>query len=187
MNTRSITTENPPSGAGNTFRVRRRIAAASLGLGLTVTLTACGSFQEGLSERAAGHTKTYSFDTGKQGKADKVLPDWVPDDATEVQEVIRTTGSERILTMRSSVDALPDTCEVVDADTPLEPRPEYTTEASKDFRSDSTLKATWWSKGQEAQSTHMCGAWWVGEKDGSLFAFKPERVNTEIEEQPDPS
>jgi hypothetical protein len=85
----------------------------------------------------------------------------------------RPGGAERIVTMRARIDDLPDDCVPVSAERPLAPHPADGDPA--DFRSVSTLAADWWPAEAEQEATVMCGAWWVGERDGVLYAFTPER------------
>ncbi|MFJ2300352.1 hypothetical protein [Oerskovia paurometabola] len=105
-------------------RRSRTLAVVALGGLAALALSACGGLSESLSERNDGHTKTYAFDTGKEGKADEVVPAWVPDDAATVQGIFRTTGTERLLTYRGSLDGLPADCTTVSAENPLTPQPE---------------------------------------------------------------
>ncbi|WP_410603095.1 hypothetical protein [Amycolatopsis sp. lyj-90] len=127
----------------------------------TVALTGCG-LKEGLTEKANGHVKTVGYPNGVEGKRDKDarVPDWVPDRAMSITEVIRTTGSERIL--RFVGGELPSTCV---------PGPAATQAA--------TLAAPWWPQGQESRTDKVCGEWHVLVQDGDVYAFKPETlVNT---------
>ncbi len=126
-----------------------------------VTMTGCG-LKEGLTEKANGHVKTVAYATGAEGKRDQDvrLPDWVSDRATSVTEVIRTTGSERIL--RFTGGDLPANCVPGAAST-----------------QPATLAAEWWPQGQESRTDKVCGEWHVLVKDGAVYGFKPETlVNT---------
>lgn len=40
---------------------------------------------------------SYEFDSGFEGKDQKVLPEWLPNEAVNVKEIVRSTGNERIL------------------------------------------------------------------------------------------
>ncbi|MCR1981881.1 hypothetical protein NSA53_06435 [Cellulosimicrobium cellulans] len=166
---------------------RRMLGALTVAAGAALLLSACGSIGEAVAENRAGHTTTYEFATGKAGKAEAVLPDWVPDSATDVREVVRTTGDERILTMTADPGALPASCTPVSADHPLEPRPEHGELDAIDYRTAATLEASWWEEGTEQSATVMCGKWWVGSHDGALFGFTPELKVVEVEDQPDPA
>jgi chitodextrinase len=164
----------------------RGLGVLALAAGVVVSVTACGSLAASLAERSDGHTKAFEYATGAQGKADDALPSWVPDDAADVRGVFRTTGDEAILTMTADEADLP-ACDAVTATAPLAPRPERGDLRPEDYRTDSTLKASWWTAGQEGEATRMCGAWWVGAQDGEIFAFTPELTAVEIEDQPDPA
>ncbi|WP_353709376.1 hypothetical protein ABRQ22_09775 [Cellulosimicrobium sp. ES-005] len=164
---------------------RRLLGALTLAAGAALLLSACGSIGEAVAENRAGHTKTYEFATGEAGKADGVLPDWVPDSATDVREVVRTTGDERILSMTADLGALPASCTAVSSEHPLEPRPERGDLTADDYRTAATLEAAWWEAGTEQGATAMCGKWWVGAQDGRLYGFAPELKVVTIEEQPD--
>jgi hypothetical protein len=166
---------------------RRVLGALTLAAGAALLLSACGSIGEAVAENRAGHTKTYEFATGEAGKAEGVLPDWVPDSATDVREVVRTTGDERILSMTADLGALPASCTAVSSEHPLEPRPERGDLTADDYRTAATLEASWWESGTEQGATAMCGKWWVGAQDGRLYGFAPELTVVEIEDQPDPA
>ncbi|KZB81562.1 hypothetical protein [Amycolatopsis regifaucium] len=124
----------------------------------TVTLAGCG-LKESLTEKANGHVKAVGYPTGAEGKRDKDarLPEWVPDKAASVTEVIRTTGSERLL--RFTGGELPDLC----VPGPAAPR-------------TATLIAPWWPQGQESRTDKVCGEWHVLVQDGAVYAFKPETL-----------
>ncbi|MFF2623221.1 hypothetical protein [Oerskovia jenensis] len=177
-----ITNTTSPSIA----RRSRTLAVVALGGLAALTLSACGGISESLSERNDGHTKTYAFDTGKEGKAEEVVPTWVPDDAAKVQGIFRTTGTERLLTFQGSLDGLPADCTTVSAENPLVPQPERKGFTAEDYRTDATLLATWWPAGQETSSTVMCGKWWISADGEDVYAFTPELTRVEIEKQPTP-
>ncbi len=128
--------------------------------GAAVALTGCG-LKEALAEKANGHVRTVGYTTGAEGKRDQEirLPDWVPDQARSVTEVVRTTGSERIL--RFTGVNLPATCVPGAAAT-----------------QSATLVADWWPQGQESRTDEVCGEWHVLVRDGAVYAFKPETLNT---------
>lgn len=123
-----------------------------------VTLSACG-LKEGLTEKANGHVKTVGYATGAEGKRDEDarLPEWVPDGATSVTEVIRTTGSERLL--RFTGGTLPAVC--VPGAAATQP---------------ATLSAQWWPQGQESRTDKVCGEWHVLVQGADVYAFKPETL-----------
>ncbi|GAA1723768.1 hypothetical protein GCM10009809_19480 [Isoptericola hypogeus] len=187
MTHHTITT--PASIPVTTTRDRRyrALGALALAAGVAVTTTACAGISEALSERNAGHTKAFTYDSGRSGKNAEVLPAWVPDDAADVRGVFRTTGDEVILLMDADVADLPVTCQAVDDAHPLATAPARDGVKAEDVRDASTLKAGWWTAGQEQDATFVCDGWWVGEADGALFAFTPELTAVEIEEQPDPA
>ncbi|MFC8599548.1 hypothetical protein [Isoptericola sp. NPDC057191] len=164
----------------------RGVGALAVAAVVAVTTSACGAITEALQDRNAGHTKEFSYDSGASGKAADVLPAWVPDDASDVRGVFRTTGDEVILTMDADLADLPAACSAVDADHPLVAVPARDGLTVEDYRVDSTLRATWWTTGQEQEATRLCDAWWVGAQDGALFAFTPELKAVKIEDQPDP-
>ncbi|MFK0249666.1 hypothetical protein ACIQUM_33620 [Amycolatopsis azurea] len=124
----------------------------------TVALSGCG-LKEGLTEKANGHVKTVGYTTGAEGKRDEKarLPEWVPDRARSVTEVIRTTGSERIL--RFTGGTLPAECVPGAAATQA-----------------ATLAAQWWPQGQESRTDKVCGEWHVLVQGDDVFAFKPETL-----------
>ena len=163
----------------------RTLLVVALGGLAALTLSACGSIAEGLEERDAGHTKTFAFETGKEGKDEKVVPTWVPDDAAKVRGIFRTTGDERLVTFQGSLDGLPADC------TAVVRRPGVlcleADQVADDYRTDSTLRASWWPAGQEATSTVMCGKWWISAEGEDVYAFTPEMTRVEIEKQPTPA
>ncbi|MEL7978049.1 hypothetical protein AAG589_19440 [Isoptericola sp. F-RaC21] len=165
----------------------RGVGVLALASVVAVTTTACGAISEALQDRSSGHTKAFTYDSGADGKADEGLPSWVSDDASDVRGVFRTTGDEVILTMDADVASLPSDCTSVDADHPLVAEPARGTLTADDYRTGSTLKASWWTAGQEQDATLQCDGWWVGTKDGALFAFTPELKAVKIEDQLDPA
>ncbi|RSN16523.1 hypothetical protein DMC63_23680 [Streptomyces sp. WAC 05977] len=124
----------------------------------TVALSGCG-LKEGLTEKANGHVKTVGYTTGAEGKrdADARLPEWVPDGATSITEVIRTTGSERLLKFTGGT--LPSVCVPGAA-----------------AAQAATLAAQWWPVGQESRTDKVCGEWHVLVQGADVYAFKPETL-----------
>lgn len=165
-------------------RTRRRLGATAVVAGAVLALTGCaGPLAEALGR--APEARTQSYPTGAAAKADGDLPDWVPDDAADVRVVARPGGAERIVAMAADLAALPEECAPVSPDRPLGARPVVAAssdaaggeaaEDPADFRTVSTLRADWWPVEAEQDATVLCGAWWVGERDGTLYAFTPER------------
>jgi hypothetical protein len=142
----------------------RTIRVAGLAIaGATVAagLAGCG-LGEGVTESSNGHVKTVAYASGTEGKNNEEarLPGWVPVQAKSVTEVIRTTGSERILRYTSAGAGLPATCS---------PGPAATAAA--------TLAAPWWPLGQEGKSDRVCEQdWHVFVEGGTVYAFKPETI-----------
>ncbi|WP_147794550.1 hypothetical protein [Cellulomonas sp. Y8] len=151
---------------------RRLLGALSLAAAAALSLSACGGAVANALGRQPDPRAT-TFATGADAKADASLPGWAPDGATDVRVKQRPGGDERIVTMRAALADLPDDCVPVSAEHPLAPRPAQGDPA--DFRSVSTLTADWWPAEAEQDATVMCGSWWVGERDGVLYAFTPER------------
>ena len=131
------------------------------------------------------HIKAWDFDTAAEGLSDGILADWAPASATDIHIVQRTTGEERIVTMTADIDDLPNSCVPVSAEHPLEPRPERENSDPANYRTASTIKAEWWTSGQEQEATMTCGKWWIGQDDDQLWAFTPELTMVAIEEQAD--
>jgi hypothetical protein len=146
-----------------------------------LAISGCGAIGDSLRGQDDGDVKTYEFTTGADGKAEDVIPEWVPDGAKRVRYVMRTTGDERLMVMRATAAALPDSCEEVPQDE-LGPRPVRAGQKPDDYRTDATLTAQWWDEGREHKSTIMCGAWWVSPVGDSLFGFRPELKSVQIEE-----
>ena len=131
-------------------------------------------------------TATHEFSTGTAGKEKAVVPAWVPDQATELKEVQRTTGNERILRMKYA-GTLPDSCTAIGAvgkptDAELAAGLGHESDikaadipdlVAKQYRTP-LLSADWWPTGQENKSTHLCGKWWVSADSGLLYAYSPE-------------
>lgn len=152
---------------------RRLLGVLSLAAASVLLLSACGGAVADALGRQPRPRAT-AFATGADAKAAEALPGWAPDGATDVRVKQRPGGAERIVSMRARLDDLPDDCVPVSAERPLAPRPADGGDPA-DFRSVSTLAADWWPVEVEQHATVMCGAWWVGERDGVLYAFTPER------------
>jgi hypothetical protein len=108
------------------------------------------------------HVLTVNYPSGVEGKHNKdaALPGWVPDEARSVTEVVRTTGSERLLRFTSGV-ALPDTCG-----------------QGKASPTAATLSADWWPRGQERRTNQVCDENWHVFVDGdTVYAFRPETTD----------
>lgn len=149
------------------------IAAA---LGAALALSAC-------SGSDPAHIKAWDFDDAAAGREDGVLAGWAPDTATDIHILQRTTGEERIVTMTADIVDLPAECTPVSEENPLEPRPERRGSDPADYRTASTITASWWQAGQEQDATMTCGKWWVGQDGTDLWAFTPELQAVTVEEQ----
>ncbi|GIG36540.1 hypothetical protein [Cellulomonas pakistanensis] len=151
---------------------RRVLGALTIAAAAVLALSACG----GAVSEALGRgpePRASAYPSGADAKSAQALPAWAPDAATDVRVKQRPGGAERIVTMRAGLADLPDDCVPVSADRPLAPAPAEGDPT--DFRTVSTLAADWWPAEAEQDATVMCGAWWVGERDGVLYAFTPER------------
>ena len=143
-------------------RAARMTGTAVSGALAVVALAGCG-LDEAVTEKSNGHVKTVDYASGKEGKDNQEakLPGWVPDQAKSVTEVIRTTGSERILRFTSGDAELPAAC-IPGAAAP--------TAAS--------LTADWWPRGQEEKADQVCDQDWHVYVDGdTVYAFKPETID----------
>lgn len=148
------------------------LGALSIAAAAVLTLSACGgAVSEALGR--APDPRASTFPSAADAKAADMLPAWAPDGATDVRLKQRPGGAERIVTMRARLSDLPDDCVAVSPDRPLAPAP--ADGDPSDFRTVSTLSADWWPTEAEQDASVMCGAWWVGERDGVLYAFTPER------------
>lgn len=153
---------------------RRLLGVTAVAAGVVLVVSACaGPVADAFGGQPDDTASTYP--TGTAAKQSAHLPDWVPDDAADVRVKTRPGGSERIVTMRADVASLPTDCVPVSAERPLAPHPVGEGADPADFRSVSTLRADWWPVEQEQAATLICGEWWVGEHEGSLYAFTPER------------
>ena len=162
-------------------------------LGLASTTVLAGLAMTGCSalgiESKYDKTSSYEFATGTEGKEKDVVPAWAPDQATELKEVQRTTGNERILRMKYA-GPLPESCialgtagkptaEELASGLKAEPgvKPEDIAGVVAKQYQTPLLSADWWPTGKENQSTHLCGKWWVSQESGVLYAFSPEQQN----------
>lgn len=144
-------------------RAARGTGVAVAGVMTVVALAGCGGLSEAVTEHGNGHVKMVTYASGKEGKDNKdaQLPDWVPDQAKSVTEVIRTTGSERVLRFTSADAGSLTACE---------PGAAATTAA--------TLIADWWPRGQESKTDQICdGDWHVYVDGDTVYAFKPETID----------
>lgn len=127
-------------------------------------------------------SKEHQVASGAEGKEAELLADWVPDDASDVYIMQRTTGSERLLTFEYSGDVPEECLPIETTGDPTEEALEeaYATDArTADDAVDTwstvpTLEADWWPEGQEAQTTHLCGRWWVSQDGGTFYGFGAE-------------
>lgn len=129
---------------------------------------------------------SHDFTTGAEGKEKGTLPLWVPDEASDIKEMVRTTGNERILRLNYS-GALPETCtKITVAGKPSvnELTAGLNHEEPRDAKGLAAvvqqqyqiplLSADWWPTGQESRATHLCGKWWVSTVAEKVYAFAPE-------------
>ncbi|MFD9895682.1 hypothetical protein ACFWY9_40595 [Amycolatopsis sp. NPDC059027] len=143
----------------------RRVATVMIAGGaaaLSVTTLAGCALSEAVTEASNGHVKSVDYATGAAGKADAnvKLPDWVPDTAKSVTEVIRTTGSERLLRFTLDDPASLSTCA-----------------PGKPDAKPATLTADWWPSGQEGRTDRVCAtAWHVLVQGNTVYAYAPETI-----------
>jgi hypothetical protein len=154
---------------------RRLLGVLAVAAGAVLALSACGGALTGSAPTEPATT----YASGADAKAGSALPAWVPDDAEDVRVKARPGGAEHIVTMRADLGDLPADCVPVSAEQPLAPRPADADPA--EFRRVSTLRADWWPAEQEQDASMMCGAWWVGEHDGALYAFTPESRRVSVD------
>ncbi|AJT42460.1 hypothetical protein [Psychromicrobium lacuslunae] len=149
--------------------MKRTAAVIALAASSILLLSACNAGVNG-NENDKQETKTFA--TAKDGAG--VLPSWIPDGATDIKEVLRTTGSERIISMKNV--KLPASCQALPAG--QKPTPADDTDSNvkaADFVTDgATLKAAWWPNGTEQKAKSRCGKWWVTVDGDTTFAFSPE-------------
>lgn len=162
---------------------RKTPILASASVLAALVLAGCSSLGiESTYDKSASH----EFSTGAEGKEQKVLPAWVPDEATNIKEVVRTTGNERILRM-DHPGALPRSCVAI-AETGMPtvaelaeglelegpaPMQEIAGRVDSQYQTP-LLAADWWPTGQENLTTHLCGKWWVARDAGGITAYAPE-------------
>ncbi|MFF1879516.1 hypothetical protein [Leifsonia sp. NPDC058230] len=163
---------------------RKVLAASSLAIVTALALSSCSVF-DAITENQQGHIRAIAYATGAEGLAstDATLPSWVPADARDIKEKIRTTGSERILIMRSTLRDLPGNCEAHTPGTPIERAPKkLDSGATLTYLGVPTIEATWWPEGVEKKASVVCdGSWWIASEGEQLYAFSPERSTTKIE------
>lgn len=161
-------------------RVVPAVAVAALVSGLL--LAGCGWIEDIGDGLDASKSKERHAETGAAGKESELLADWVPDEARDVYVMQRTTGSERLLTFEYAGE-VPQGCvksEVTGKPTEQELDLAYATDLRTrdrqvdEWSTEPTLEADWWPPGQEAQTTHLCGRWWVSSDDGTFYAFAAE-------------
>ncbi|MHA7157760.1 hypothetical protein ACX8Z7_06920 [Glutamicibacter endophyticus] len=162
-----------------TMKQASKLGLSVLALGGALTMTGCSI--------ASDHTETHSYATAAEGKSAKVVANWIPDDATDVQIKQDTTNNERVV-RATYAGKLPKTCTAMA--TKGKPTVEERVKALK--HEDSTtggkftpqelvekqesaarLKADFYPEGTESQATDLCGKWWVSQSDGYLYAFTP--------------
>lgn len=164
---------------------RSSLAVASAGL-VTLLLAGCtAEIQHGVEDLSNGHVREVSYATGTEGldSDDLTIPSWIPEEATEITEKIRTTGSERIMRLHLDAADLADVCTPWPSDTPPK-RAARTVDGQPDieYRSSATLEAEWWKPSAEQHATFVCDdEWWVTIDHDWVYAFSPERTNTVIE------
>jgi len=149
-----------------------------------LALTGCSWTEDIADSLDDSDSKPHQVDTGAEGKESGLLADWVPDDARDVRVMQRTTGSERLLTFTYDGE-IPADClaiETVGAPTEAELEESYATDPrSAAFEVDRwtttpTLEADWWPAGQEEDTTHLCGRWWVSASDETFYAFAADQT-----------
>ncbi|XGU18672.1 hypothetical protein ACETU7_24100 [Rhodococcus sp. 3Y1] len=100
-------------------------------------MTSCsGTFEKFDDSKAYKKTETFSFAQASNGI--DTLPSWVPAGATGIDEVIRTTGNERILRMTANIAEIDHNSCI--ARPTVETRP-------------ASLSAQWWPTGVEKGSS----------------------------------
>ncbi|ABY24873.1 lipoprotein, putative [Renibacterium salmoninarum ATCC 33209] len=151
--------------------MKKTITFLALASVTAVSLSACTIGANG-NENDKRETK--SFSTCADGKKQKVLPSWIPDSATDIKEVIRTTGSERIITMKNGTP--PSSCTTIPAGkTALCGDDAESSQKAEDFSADApSLTADWWPVEIEKNATVLCGKWLVTVEGNNTYAFSPE-------------
>ncbi|MFB9714536.1 hypothetical protein [Arthrobacter methylotrophus] len=149
--------------------MRRTAAAITLSVGAALLLSACNPGVNG-NENDKQETKTFA--TAKDGSG--VLPGWIPEQATDIKEMLRSTGFERIIVMKNVT--LPNSCKTI----PAGQKPAPVDDADGKFKAadynsgEATLKADWWPAGTEQKASSLCGKWWVTVDGESTYAYSPE-------------
>jgi hypothetical protein len=140
--------------------VRSKAVLAAAGIGVIAAVSACG-LGDSLQDKANDHVKAVSYETGEQGKAnaDAKLPSWVPDDAKSVTELIRTTGSERMLRYQPGASGLPASCKPGRAEAKAP-----------------TMTADWWPDGQHKRTDRDCDGWHVAVESDAVYGYRAETV-----------
>ncbi|MGL3807097.1 hypothetical protein ACSYDW_13465 [Paeniglutamicibacter sp. R2-26] len=174
-------TRTVPLSATTSSRSRMTVLVSATALA-ALTLTGCSALG---FESKYDKTASYEFSTPAEGKG--VVPVWVPEGATELKEIQRTTGKERILRMKHA-GSLPGSCLALgtagkpttrELTAGLESEPGVKSDAIADIVATQyqtpLLSADWWPAGKENQATHLCGKWWVSQEAGVLYAFSPEQ------------
>ncbi|GMA31559.1 hypothetical protein [Litorihabitans aurantiacus] len=163
-----------------TTRTRRTApATATLAAVALLALTGCSTFSDLGDSLSGSDTKEHSVDTGAEGKESQLLASWVPDDASDVKVMQRTTGSERLLTFTHDGDLPADCTAIATPGTPTEEElaASYATDARtadfpvEDWTTTPTLEAEWWPEGTIEGTTHLCGRWWVSTSGSTVYGF----------------
>lgn len=152
--------------------------------GLAVLAGACGVVLSACTAQGVDKSELKTAATTTEGRADGLLASWVPDGGTDVRVLQRTTGDERLVTF-DYTGALPSSCTRIA--TPGEPtdaelKASYATDARtkgvrvSDLATTPTLDASWWPQDQAERTSHLCGRWWVSQRDGQVYAFAPDRT-----------
>lgn len=116
-----------------------------------------------------------SFESGKKGKDDdsSKLLGWVPDQASDIKEIVPTTGNERILMMKNAQDLPPDRQQIPGGQSlaPMD-NPDNRGQKAADFSAGpATLSADWWPSGTEEKAIIMCGKWWITQAGDITYAY----------------
>ncbi len=156
---------------------------------LAATLSGCEGVQEisdAVSENNAGHTKTVTYPTGASARAEDpaLTPEWLPKDASDISQKLRTTGDERIMRFKADLEKITPNCSAIEPGTKPERAPATTANGTQlTYLNAPTMKASWWVSGAELKSTLVCDdSWWLTQDGDWVYAFSPERTNTEIEQ-----
>ncbi|MDN6300216.1 MAG: hypothetical protein L0J68_08020 [Micrococcaceae bacterium] len=163
-----------------------RLLGATAGLGVVLcAATGCSDLSSMGGDRY-DKAESYEFTNLQEPSAEQVLPSWVPEQASAIQEEQRTTGHERLIVMDVPDTTLPESC--LGLKTPGSPtaseiegglvregrsKAEAADDADALHRSP-LLEVDWWPAGQEQETTHLCGKWWVSFDGGHLYAYSPE-------------